>query len=73
MSKTLILCCPVQFSEYQIPFVSALGGAGICVALVGQIGCEHRYVAVGVLCLCTALLSANRAGYLSNHLDLAPR
>ncbi|GFR62689.1 vesicular glutamate transporter 2 [Elysia marginata] len=50
----------------------SLGGAGICVAFVGQMGCEHRYTAVGILCLCTGLLSANRAGYLSNHLDLAP-
>ncbi|KAK3787981.1 hypothetical protein RRG08_042269 [Elysia crispata] len=50
----------------------SLGGAGVCVAVVGQMGCEHRYGAVAMLCLCTILLSANRAGYLSNHLDLAP-
>ncbi|RUS83811.1 hypothetical protein EGW08_008423 [Elysia chlorotica] len=53
-------------------YIQSLGGAGICVAIVGQMGCEHRYAAVGMLCLCTILLSANRAGYLSNHLDLAP-
>ncbi|GFO16205.1 vesicular glutamate transporter 2 [Plakobranchus ocellatus] len=50
----------------------SLGGSGICLAIVGQMNCEHRYLAVGVLCICTFLLSANRAGYVSNHLDLAP-
>ncbi|CAL1547222.1 unnamed protein product [Lymnaea stagnalis] len=47
-------------------------GTAVCTAAVGQISCEQRQIAVAVLCLCTTFMSFNRAGYVVNHLDLAP-
>lgn len=47
-------------------------GTVVCTAVVGQISCEQRHIAVVVLCLCTTFMSFNRAGYVVNHLDLAP-
>ncbi|GFO16202.1 vesicular glutamate transporter 2 [Plakobranchus ocellatus] len=51
----------------------AFAGAAVCIALAGQMDCEHRALAVLFLCLCKTLQSATIAGYPSNHLDLAPR
>ncbi|KAK3798620.1 hypothetical protein RRG08_005031 [Elysia crispata] len=50
----------------------SLLGAGTFVSTMGLMGCEERYIAVVMLCLGFVLLSANTAGYISNHLDLAP-
>ncbi|XP_059138758.1 sialin-like [Physella acuta] len=47
-------------------------GTAICIASVGQMSCEHRHIAVALLCLCTSFMGLNRSGYCANHLDLAP-
>ncbi|CAL1547223.1 unnamed protein product [Lymnaea stagnalis] len=47
-------------------------GTAVCMASVGQMNCEQRHFAVALLCLCTSFMSFNRAGYVVNHLDLAP-
>ncbi|XP_059140302.1 sialin-like isoform X2 [Physella acuta] len=47
-------------------------GTAICIASVGQMSCEHRHIAVALLCLCTTFMGLNRSGYVVNHLDLAP-
>ncbi|RUS68632.1 hypothetical protein EGW08_023606 [Elysia chlorotica] len=51
----------------------SLAGAGTFVSVMSSMGCEQRYAAVALLCLGYLLYGANTAGYLSNHLDLAPR
>ncbi|KAK3744228.1 hypothetical protein RRG08_017090 [Elysia crispata] len=50
----------------------SLVGAGLFVSIMGLMGCEERYVAIAMLCLGFTLYSASIAGYLCNHLDLAP-
>uniref|UniRef100_A0A0B7AY25 Major facilitator superfamily (MFS) profile domain-containing protein n=1 Tax=Arion vulgaris TaxID=1028688 RepID=A0A0B7AY25_9EUPU len=47
-------------------------GIAICIAIAGQMNCELRQVAIAMLCLSSICTSFNRAGYLVNHLDLAP-
>uniref|UniRef100_A0A2C9L9M1 Major facilitator superfamily (MFS) profile domain-containing protein n=1 Tax=Biomphalaria glabrata TaxID=6526 RepID=A0A2C9L9M1_BIOGL len=47
-------------------------GTAICTVSVGQMTCEQRHYAVLLLCITTACMSFNRAGYVVNHQDLAP-
>ncbi|KAH9514175.1 hypothetical protein Btru_030464 [Bulinus truncatus] len=47
-------------------------GITLFVAIVGQMTCEQRHIAVFFLCLCTVFNSISRGGYVVNHLDLAP-
>ncbi|KAH9514176.1 hypothetical protein Btru_030467 [Bulinus truncatus] len=47
-------------------------GITLFVAIVGQMACEQRHIAVFLLCLCTVFNSISRGGYVVNHLDLAP-
>ncbi|KAH9523361.1 hypothetical protein Btru_039832 [Bulinus truncatus] len=47
-------------------------GTAICMISVAQLDCERRYLAVVLLCFSTAFMTFNRAGFVVNHLDLAP-
>ncbi|KAH9523357.1 hypothetical protein Btru_039827 [Bulinus truncatus] len=58
----------VRRSFQSVSFI----GTSICIASVGQMNCEQREIAVFLLCMCTIFMSFNRAGYVVNHLDLAP-
>lgn len=39
----------------------------------GFIGCEHRYIAVVTLALSMGFVGLNKAGFVVNHVDYAPK
>ncbi|CAG5125166.1 unnamed protein product, partial [Candidula unifasciata] len=48
-------------------------GTAVCIVCAGLMNCEMRQLAVALLCSCTIFMSFSPAGYIVNHLDLAPR
>ncbi|KAH9523362.1 hypothetical protein Btru_039833 [Bulinus truncatus] len=58
----------VRRSAQLIAFLGTSAG----LAVVGQLTCEQRSLAVVILCVSTICNSFNRAGFMVNHLDLAP-
>ncbi|KAK6965475.1 sialin-like isoform X1 [Biomphalaria glabrata] len=48
-------------------------GTSVTLSLVGHVTCESRGVAFVLLCLMGMCIGFNRAGFMVNHLDLAPR
>ncbi|ELT87580.1 hypothetical protein CAPTEDRAFT_209782 [Capitella teleta] len=46
---------------------------GVCIAAMGFMSCEHRYVSVMLLSATIALTAFGRSAYSVNHVDIAPR
>ncbi|XP_025084632.1 sialin-like [Pomacea canaliculata] len=53
--------------------ITANVGSAICLISAGYMNCTQRPLAVLLLCLCLSFMGLRRAGYSSNHIDLAPR
>ncbi|XP_025084629.1 sialin-like [Pomacea canaliculata] len=53
--------------------ISSSLGMAICIVSAGYINCSQRPLAVFLLCLCLSFYGLSRAGYIVNHIDIAPR
>ncbi|KAJ8303345.1 hypothetical protein KUTeg_019741 [Tegillarca granosa] len=58
-----------QLADFIRPFT----GSSICIISTGFIGCDHRYIAVVTLTLSMGFGGLNRAGFVVNHVDYAPK